>query len=273
MWNSATLIICFLCAAGTLSAHGDLHERLNGATKAIECNPADGTLYLIRADLHRLHGDYTAMAADLKTARRLTGGAGSGLLIQAQAALDLGQPQAAQHINQRFLVAHPTSCAGHRQSAEISLATGHAKKAVRELLQFLETTPTAPNDLWVFVTDLALAHDLDRCPRLAASIQKALENRSPVPQLLEQLCRLQVQMNQINKALGTLGQLEHLGTPAEVIAERKALLARDAGLMAIARNACRDGIEAIRKLPPRLRVRPLVRQRQLRLRQLIETLP
>ena len=55
----------------SVGAHGGFDERIEAANRAVAAAPMDGQPRLVRAELHRRHGDFAAALRDLDAARRL----------------------------------------------------------------------------------------------------------------------------------------------------------------------------------------------------------
>ena len=92
-------LACFFLPWAAM-AHGDLHEQIAAATTQIESQPQSADLFLKRAELQRLHGEWTAALNDCARAERLQPGSdfvefvrgkiffGAGRYTEARTALD-----------------------------------------------------------------------------------------------------------------------------------------------------------------------------------------
>ena len=71
---SPALVVTALIAVritAVVSAHGDLHEQIAAASRAIARQPDDAALYLARGELYRAHHDTDPRSRDYATALRM----------------------------------------------------------------------------------------------------------------------------------------------------------------------------------------------------------
>lgn len=132
------LISLLSCLTFEVGAHGDLHERIAALTKAIAEKPADATLRLRRAELHREHKDWQSAHADLAQARRLDPALAAVDLAEALVHFEAGTIDLALPSIDRFISAQPERAEGHLVRARILDALGRSAAAVDSWTRGLE---------------------------------------------------------------------------------------------------------------------------------------
>jgi len=90
-----------------VSAHGDLHEQIAAASRAIARQPDDAALYLARGELYRGHHETEPALADYAIALRLDLTLDAARLARGRLLLEAGRPGDSLPDLDRFLAAQP----------------------------------------------------------------------------------------------------------------------------------------------------------------------
>jgi predicted Zn-dependent protease len=121
----AALTVC----ASVLSAHGDLHEQIAEASRAIARQPRHAALYLARGELHRAHHDTAPALADYGTALRLDPSLDAAHLARGRLLLEAHRAADALPDLDRFLARRPDHADALVVRARARAAVGDAPHA------------------------------------------------------------------------------------------------------------------------------------------------
>jgi tetratricopeptide (TPR) repeat protein len=94
-------------AAPVVSTHGDLHEQIAAASRAILAHPGDAARYLARGELYRAHHDVAPALADFAAALRLDPTLDAARLARGRVLLEARRPAEAIRDLDTFLAVHP----------------------------------------------------------------------------------------------------------------------------------------------------------------------
>ena len=158
---AAHLAVLLLCAGAAL-AHGPLAARIEGLDRRLRSEPTNASLYVERAEAHRVAGHLVAAGQDLERAATLAPELAEVLLYRALLARDLQRPADALHYLGAYLERAETSGAATvvyalTVRAEISLDLGRTADALADLRQAIERQPNASPELYQRCAELILA--------------------------------------------------------------------------------------------------------------------
>ena len=142
--------LCFLPLA-TAFSHGDLHEHIARVSAQIQTNQADPDLWLLRAELYRLHGEFSHAHADLDRASRLKADPASVSLVRARIYFDAADFLRAEIVASRCLKLRPANIDAHVLRARSRVKSNRIRSAITDYDVVLNTTngnPPLP-DLYV----------------------------------------------------------------------------------------------------------------------------
>jgi len=123
-------LVCLLPVA--VSAHGDFDERIEAASRAVAADPGSPEPRLVRAELHRRHGDFAAALHDLDAAGSLAPQLVSIDYFRGLVFLDAGRSAEAEATLRRFLAQEPHHPAGHEARARALIQLARPLEAARE---------------------------------------------------------------------------------------------------------------------------------------------
>ena len=133
----ATIIIALGVALGPIcegrvKAHEDLIARITTLTAQLSTNQNNVVVLIQRADLYRLHGDWTEARRDYAAAGKLAPVSGAVLLGQAQLHVDLGEDAAARAAFDDFISRFPTNSVALLGRARVLTQLGERKAAIAD---------------------------------------------------------------------------------------------------------------------------------------------
>lgn len=266
-----------MAAASLLSlsatAHGPLHEQIDGLTRRIESAPDDATLYLRRGELRREHRDTEAALSDFARAGRLDPSLAQVDLLRGKTLLDAGLTPAAIAALDRFLAARPDHADALAARARAHAVRGDSQAAARDYtLAIRHAAPPEPD------------HYLGRARALAAeggeSVSAAIRGLDEGIARLGPLVSLTTTAIEIEQASGrneaALARLNRLidGAPRpETWLARRAELLAGIGRSREAAADCLAALAAIERLPQRVRDTRSSADLEARLREMLRNLP
>lgn len=153
----AGLTIACLVPAGVL-AHGGFDERIESIERTISAEPTDPQPRLVRAELHRRHGDFAAALRDLDDVGRFSPALSRVDYFRGLVYLDSGRHAEAEAVLRRFLEREPDHPAGLLARARALLKLQRPLAAAREFDLAIEHEPVPIPD-----------HYLERAGALAAA--------------------------------------------------------------------------------------------------------
>jgi tetratricopeptide (TPR) repeat protein len=115
-----------------VSAHGDLHEQIAAASRAIAAHPGDATRYLARGELYRAHHEAAPALADFATALRLDPALDAARLARGRMLLEARRPAEALADLDAFLAAHPEHADALVIRARARVAVGRGREATSD---------------------------------------------------------------------------------------------------------------------------------------------
>jgi tetratricopeptide (TPR) repeat protein len=259
-------------------AHGDLHERIAALTAAIDAAPADGPLYLQRAELHRAHEDYPAALSDYDRAESLipkdtrdVAGAidyGRGMALAA-----MGRDAEAEASLDRCLARDPSRYDAFAARARVRARRGKTGESAADYDRAIALSPAAEPDYLLERARLLAGATPPQLERAAAGLRDALERTGCTAPLALELCEIEMRRGKVDAALAVIDRLRS-GTRRQEswLARRGELLLR-AGRRDEAEASFREALSALEALSPRLRGTAATRELEESLRSRIAAVP
>lgn len=257
-----TLMLAIALAA-PLSAHEGIHEQLAQVTAEIARQPHNAALFLKRAELHRLQGEWENASRDHDHARRIDPALamidlGRGLLL-----LDRGRAAEALDPLYRYVKARGQDIRGHEALAHALMAIGKPSAAADEFAAALAPVTHPEPELVLHYARALVA---------AKRSGEALESLDAMQARLGSLVTLQLAAIDIELSSGNydaaLRRLDAAAADAprkETWLERRGDILRRAGRDAEARNAYQSALAAIATLPTERRFTRAMKELEKRL--------
>lgn len=234
---------------GHVRAHGDLHESITAADAAISNSPGDAALFLRRAELYRMHGEWDRAEADYLHATALHPGLSTATFGLAQLRVAQQRDRDAMPLLDAFLATNPGHAEGRALRAALLEKKGQWQKAVADL-------------------DVACASSVESCHarerakmlerhgQIDAAVRSLDEmNRlhGRVPALEQQALDIEERAGRYDAALKRVQHLLQTGPRPEFWLARKATLLGKASRHAEARTVWAEAMAAFQKMPERRR--------------------
>lgn len=236
-----------LCALGADAlAHGDLHEAIDAVTKVISSSPDDSALFLRRAELHRMHGDWAAAEADYATVRRLRPDLEVVKFCVARIRLAQGREQAAMQLLDGYLAKCPADSAAHAVRADLYDKRGDWQQADADLAAAVASSPE-PH----YATRRAELLEKHGQPAEAARcLDEASRAHGRVPVLEQQALEIEMRAGRADAALARLDGLIACEPRPDIWLARKAGLLDKTGRSGEAAVAWQQAAAAFEKGRP-----------------------
>jgi tetratricopeptide (TPR) repeat protein len=246
----ATLTFVLALLPLTARAHGDVHERIQSATRAIENNPTNARLYIIRGELHREHQDYPAAHADYDHAEKLDANLAAVDLCRAKLLVDCGRLAAACAKFDEYLTQVPSDGRALIERARLLARMGQRKPAAADITHALTLLSEPQPDIFLDRAKLQVA---DGQPEAALhGLDDGIKVLGPIVTL--QLYAIELELSRTNYD----SAVTRLDTIIKQSARKESWLARRgdilvlAGKTGAARNSYQGALDAVRALPARL---------------------
>jgi predicted Zn-dependent protease len=257
---AAMLVLALLAPEAPALAHADILEQITAVNAEIAEAPRHARLYLRRGELHRLHRDPAAAAADYDRAAALAPDLSDIDFAHGRLDLEFGDPGAALTRLDRYVAARPEQVDGYIVRARAREALGDTAGAVADFDRAIGLSPAPGPEL--FLRRAALQDPAAALAGLDAGIARI----GPVATLVQAAVEAALRAERPDAALDRLALMPEAVRGAPIwLALRGDLLARtgaaaeaaeayDAALDAIAgRSVARRNRDAMRRLEGELR--------------------
>jgi tetratricopeptide (TPR) repeat protein len=113
-------------------AHGDLHEQIAAASRALLAHPGEAARYLARGELYRAHHEVAPALADFAAALRLDPTLDAARLARARVLVEARRPAEAITDLDAFLATHPNHADALVVRARARAAVGRGREATSD---------------------------------------------------------------------------------------------------------------------------------------------
>jgi tetratricopeptide (TPR) repeat protein len=259
---AACLALALLCT-WPVEGHEAIEQQIQDLNKRIAETPEDAVLFLRRGELHRVHEDWDAAAADYQTARRLDPGLLAVDLCQGRMLLEQGRPGPAKEALDRFLSRRPEDVEGLRLRGRILARLGRPADAAADYRRALELAPpgTMDPDAYLELAEV-LSASSDSKGREAAleALDRGMKDLGPVVSLAFPAVDLEVDLGRFDDALKRLdAATPRSGRKESWLLKRAEILGR-AGRKPEAEAAYREVLKQVEALPEARRASPAVQE-------------
>lgn len=249
-------------------AHGDLHERIAGVSAEIEKNPKDAKLYVLRAELYRLHQEFDLAFADLDTAAELDPALADTSFIRGRVYVDQQMPTAALAAFSRHLKLAPDHVEGYIARAQVLQQQKQFAKAAEDYATAIAKAKEPLPEYYIEHARLLLLAATPQNDNRAAAIgtlDAGIAKLGPIVTLELEAVGIEEAGQLYDSALKRLDQCMAQSPRKETWLERKGQVLEKAGRRKEAWTAYRDGLQAIAELPDRNQALPMVKELKDRL--------
>jgi len=250
-WIAVGLTVAFLCLSSPAWSHPGIDEQIQTITARIEQEPDNGTLYLRRGELHRIHSDWEKAEADYRTARKLD----SQLLIAdyclGRLKLESGDAEAARTILDGYLSERPNDSDALATRARALVALGQHLEAAQDFTSAIQNPKRdSPRPEYYLERARALqAAGPSHIEGALAGIDEGLQQLGDPVTLQLYAIDLELARKNYDGALGRLDRIASESVRQEPWLVRKGSILEAAGRTAEAREAYAQTLASIDTLP------------------------
>ena len=272
-----SLVICLILAL-PIRSHEEIEVQVAEITQRMGIDPDNATLFLRRAELHRLHRDWPAALDDYRRAIELDPDLRIVHLSIGRLFLDADLPAPALVALDRFIAAVPDHAEAHLLRARIFLRLERRLDAAAELTRGIDLGWTRHGSRGPGPDDY-----LDRARALAAEggehVEEALRGLDDGARRLGGALTLrllaidiEIDRKRWDAALERLSAIEALSPRKEKWLVRRGEVLMAAGRLPEAREAFQSAIEAIEALPDHCRGTRAMSELAARIRGVLSTI-
>jgi tetratricopeptide (TPR) repeat protein len=268
-WVSGVVVVLG-CTAASLG-HGDLHEQIAALRARIEKEPRNAELYLRRAELHRLHGEWGAAAGDYDRAEQLAPSLAAVALGRGKMLLATGRFDAAKAALDTFLAADPGHVEALAMRAQVAMRRGHPLAAADDLAKAIRLSPKPEPDLFLDRSRALVAAGDEHLADAIACLDEGMAKLGRLPTLGLPAIELELRRRGYDAALARLDQLSAGAARKETWLERRGDVLSAAARPEEARKAYQAALEAILSLPPARRSTKATSELEARLKEKLKS--
>ena len=235
-----------VCALSVLWAHGDLHEQIAAASRAIAKQPRDAALYLVRGELHRAHHETAPALADYATALRLDPALDAAHLARGRLLLEAHRAADALPDLDRFLARRPDHADALVIRARARAAVGDAPHAREDYDGALSL---AANPDW-FIERARLVRSSAGAAAALHGLDEGLARLGPILTLTLEAIDCELMLGHHDAALARLDRLVTASGAHPHWSLRRGDILLAAGRTKDAHRAFSTAVEEIDALPP-----------------------
>jgi tetratricopeptide (TPR) repeat protein len=244
---SALLVVALVIAAITpVDAHGDLHEQIAAATRAIGVRPHDAALYLARGELYRAHHEAGLALADYALALRIDPSLDAARLARGRLLVEGRRAGEALPDLSRFLDARPDHAEAHLVRARALAALGETAAARGDYDAALRT---ADNPDW-FIERARLVRRSAGAAAALDGLDEGLARLGPIVTLTLEAIDCEMSLGRHDAALARVDRLVAASGPHPQWMLRRGDILIAAGRRTDARAAFAQTLAGIDGLPP-----------------------
>jgi len=247
---SATLL---LIGTGSLSsprasAHGDVHETIVALTAEIAASPPNvGELHLRRGQMHRVHGDPDAAAADFNAAEKLAPDLVEVDLARGELLSEATRFDEARAAIDRYLGRRPNSSVGFAARARMLVRAGEHLAAAAD---FAKAAALAPEpDPTLFIEQARALEMAGLHEKAVQTLEEAIARRGSLVALVQTALEIADAHGSTEKALEHVDQLLAGAARKERWLARKGALLEKMGRAAEARECYLQAQKALAAVP------------------------
>ena len=243
-------------AAPDVAAHQEILDQLADLNERIEKQPGAAALYLERGEVHRIHRDWDAAAADYRVARELSPDLTLVDFCWGRMKLEAGQPDEAVSALSRYLSQRPDEGAALEVRGRARLALAQYGAAAGDFERALQLTPEGARPSLHLLLEHARAQVAAGEPAAALQgLDEGLARLGGAITLELEALALERELGRTDAALARLQRLAGAAQRPEPWLVRKGVILEQAGRAAEARQAYRQAREGLQALPRHVQAR------------------
>jgi len=262
------LVVLVVCVPAW--GHDGLHERIRQLDRKIKTSPRDGSLYLQRGELHRLHRDWDQATSDYDRAGKFLVRPALVDFCRSRMFLDSGRWEEGLKAIESHLVLDPRSALGLFHKARLLEKLGRREECVRIYAQAFPLLSRPRPDHYFARARVLLS--LGRTAEAVRGLEQGLVCLNHPAALVLEVIRIEVESGRHDSALGRLDRILEDSPRKDIWLIRKAEILSGAGRPQEAIVACRRALYAMDHLPGRAGRLPRLRSQRKRLEAMIDYL-
>jgi predicted Zn-dependent protease len=267
LWRRPSPVIVALCLAFVLGAgrpasgHADIEQQIDALTRRIEQEPGQATLFLRRAELHRIHRNWSAARSDYREARRLDPGLDAVDLCLGRMDLDRDRPRRAKAALDRYLLRRPADAEGLTLRGQALALLGETQAAVDDYRRALAVPgPRPPDpDTYLDLARLVAGKGDDHRDAALRVLDSGIATLGPVVSLQMAAMRIEISLRRYDQALQRLDTITSQAGRKERWILKRAEILHQAGRTQEAVLAYHEVLALVTALPADRRAAPAVR--------------
>ncbi len=197
-WIGFAPLVLAVWISAPVEAHGPMHEQIARATRHIEREPKDASLWLMRGSLHRIHADFEAAILDFDRAAELDADVEGLDRERGRALLDAGRPSEALPFLDRAIARQSGDVRARVARARALAALHRSLDAADELDRVLQRAKRPLPQYYLDRADALTRHE----PSSDALVDRALRGLEEARPRLGFLIVLEERALEIERATG-----------------------------------------------------------------------
>lgn len=261
-------LAALVMAPAGLAAHGPLHDQIVSVTRQIENDPLNPSLYVIRGELYRLHGECSRARSDLDRAGRIDPKLEDVHLGRAFVFGDMGRHGEALRAIDRYLSQDPQNETAILFRARTLSELGRKTEAVAEMDRAIALVRNPTPEQYLERAHLVAADvtkdgarrvvsvgpsDIDAIDLAIRGLDEGMQRLGVVVSLQLYAIELEQVLRRYDRALERLDELSRQYDRQETILARRGEILEAAGRYMEAQVAYTEALDAIEALPRRKR--------------------
>ena len=243
----ALVCVVLLCSSTTGWGHGDLHEAISALDHEIALRPDAATLYLRRGELHRKDGDWLKAAADYDRAAALDPSLSAVDLARGALELDMGRPEAARMVLDRYIRNKPDDSAGYVARARLLRRQKEAVAAAADFARARALSREPSPEL--YLESAEALREAGRLDEAVAVLDQGTGRLGPLGSLAMMALDLEIALGRTDAALRRVNSLIAAAPRKEGSLYRRGAILEKVGRIAEARAAYELALAAIAAVP------------------------
>ncbi len=237
-----------LCVAAAVWAHGDLHDRIIAVTKQIELSPTNAALYFERAEMHRVHQEWTNALADYDKVERFDPGNRRVHFSRGRMLLEADRPQDALPCLDRYLAVATNDSAAWMARGRVNAKLARARPAAADFTRAIALEPAGNPELYIERAQaLTAAGSRDEAVR---GLDEGIRRMGPLVTLELPAIDLDIALKRFDSALARVDAVMARLARKESWLVRRAEILKIAGREKESEKAYRDALALLEQLPP-----------------------
>jgi tetratricopeptide (TPR) repeat protein len=246
--SRAIAILIAVLAAVSARAHGDLHPRIVALTEQLKTDPNNAMLVFERAELHRVHRDFTNALADFDRAEKLNPALPLLNFCRGRLYLEAEKPQAALPHLDKHLARATNDHVAFATRARVHTQLKHPRDAANDFTRAIALAPTGSPEYYIERADaLIVAGAKEEALR---GLDEGIGRMGPLITLQLRAVEIETSLQRYDAAVKRLDAIMSRAQRKETWLVRRAEIQQTAGRTNEARASYEQALAAMEKLPP-----------------------